>query len=203
MSTNIRLSAMGPPATCQGVVCPTAYGAVTVIGNTDSSLTYTITLTPGVSFLGAGDVFYFDLTTNGGGTFNFTDVSPGYSAPLLGSYSPGADFPGTYNYAVSCPTSLCLGPLTFMAFGASPTDQFVIGSPLGGGPFAGAVVPFVANLSVVPGTTGLCPAGGDVCTGLVAAPEPSTWGMMLLGFAGLGFVGYRRARSPRKALAAP
>ena len=25
-------------------------------------------------------------------------------------------------------------------------------------------------------------------------PEPSTWGMMLLGFAGLGFAGYRRAR---------
>jgi PEP-CTERM motif len=27
-----------------------------------------------------------------------------------------------------------------------------------------------------------------------AAPEPSTWAMMLLGFAGLGFVGYRRTR---------
>jgi hypothetical protein len=26
-------------------------------------------------------------------------------------------------------------------------------------------------------------------------PEPSTWSMMLLGFAGLGFAGYRRARS--------
>jgi hypothetical protein len=25
-------------------------------------------------------------------------------------------------------------------------------------------------------------------------PEPSTWAMMLLGFAGLGFVGYRRQR---------
>ena len=25
-------------------------------------------------------------------------------------------------------------------------------------------------------------------------PEPSTWAMMLLGFAGLGFAGYRRAR---------
>jgi hypothetical protein len=24
-----------------------------------------------------------------------------------------------------------------------------------------------------------------------AAPEPSTWAMMLLGFAGLGFAGYR------------
>jgi hypothetical protein len=25
-------------------------------------------------------------------------------------------------------------------------------------------------------------------------PEPSTWVMMLLGFAGLGFIGYRRVR---------
>jgi PEP-CTERM motif len=28
----------------------------------------------------------------------------------------------------------------------------------------------------------------------VAAPEPSTWAMMLLGFAGLGFIGYRKVR---------
>ena len=28
-------------------------------------------------------------------------------------------------------------------------------------------------------------------------PEASTWAMMLLGFAGLGFVGYRRTRKPR------
>jgi hypothetical protein len=28
-------------------------------------------------------------------------------------------------------------------------------------------------------------------------PEPSTWAMLLLGFAGLGFFGYRRARSTR------
>ena len=30
-------------------------------------------------------------------------------------------------------------------------------------------------------------------------PEPSTWAMMLLGFAGLGFAGYRRARAGREA----
>jgi PEP-CTERM motif len=29
----------------------------------------------------------------------------------------------------------------------------------------------------------------------VTVPEPSTWAMMLLGFAGLGVVGYRRART--------
>jgi hypothetical protein len=32
-------------------------------------------------------------------------------------------------------------------------------------------------------------------------PEPSTWAMMLLGFAGLGFAGYRRARAGHAALA--
>jgi PEP-CTERM motif len=33
-------------------------------------------------------------------------------------------------------------------------------------------------------------AGGVTAT----APEPSTWAMMLLGFAGLGFAGYRRSQ---------
>lgn len=31
------------------------------------------------------------------------------------------------------------------------------------------------------------------------APETSTWAMMLLGFAGLGFAGYRKAHTPRLA----
>ena len=32
-----------------------------------------------------------------------------------------------------------------------------------------------------------------------AVPEPSTWAMMLIGFAGLGFAGYKRARGRRAA----
>jgi hypothetical protein len=31
----------------------------------------------------------------------------------------------------------------------------------------------------------------------LGVPEPSTWAMMLLGFAGLGFVGYRKAKNAR------
>lgn len=34
-----------------------------------------------------------------------------------------------------------------------------------------------------------------------AVPEPSTWAMLLLGFAGLGFAGYRRAAQARRASA--
>ena len=37
---------------------------------------------------------------------------------------------------------------------------------------------------------------------VAAVPEPSTWAMMLLGFAGLGYAGYRRARLSRAAFAA-
>jgi hypothetical protein len=33
----------------------------------------------------------------------------------------------------------------------------------------------------------------------VATPELSTWALMVLGFAGLGYAGYRRAREPRAA----
>jgi hypothetical protein len=35
-----------------------------------------------------------------------------------------------------------------------------------------------------------------------AVPEPSTWAMMLLGFAGLGYAGYLRARKVSPAIVA-
>jgi hypothetical protein len=38
----------------------------------------------------------------------------------------------------------------------------------------------------------------QLTTGVI--PEPSTWAMMLLGFAGLGFVGYRKVKSRRTVL---
>jgi uncharacterized membrane protein len=43
---------------------------------------------------------------------------------------------------------------------------------------------------------------GGQAIGVTVVPEPSTWAMMLLGFVGLGFVGYRRARKGQATLAA-
>jgi hypothetical protein len=37
---------------------------------------------------------------------------------------------------------------------------------------------------------------------VAAVPEPATWSMMILGFAGIGFMAYRRSRKGL-ALAAP
>jgi PEP-CTERM motif len=41
---------------------------------------------------------------------------------------------------------------------------------------------------------------GKLTYAIGTVPEPSTWGMMLLGFAGLGFAGYRRARRSARLL---
>ena len=46
----------------------------------------------------------------------------------------------------------------------------------------------------------VCSSGGGC--GPMGAPEPSTWAMMLLGFAGLGFAGYRKAKNARFAFSA-
>ena len=35
---------------------------------------------------------------------------------------------------------------------------------------------------------------GSFSTAAGAVPEPSTWAMMLIGFAGVGYAGYRSAR---------
>jgi hypothetical protein len=82
----------------------------------------------------------------------------------------------------------------FTANGGSVADPLVIGTPDGHGLFAGIPIAVVADVSV----SGHC--GAFTCnagTGYVGAPEPSTWAMMGLGFAGLGFAAFRRARGAR------
>ena len=47
--------------------------------------------------------------------------------------------------------------------------------------------------------SGLAFAGVEVGGNPVPTPEPSTWALMLVGLAGLGFLGHRRSRKDRTA----
>jgi hypothetical protein len=44
--------------------------------------------------------------------------------------------------------------------------------------------------------------GGEIRGFLHAVPEPSIWAMMILGFAGVGYMAYRRSRKNTMALTA-
>ncbi len=72
------------------------------------------------------------------------------------------------------------------------------------GPVAGTCMitfPDAAAIAVQMNTSGSILITAVSATASGTVPEPSTWAMLLLGFAGLGFVGYRKAR-PTSALAA-
>jgi hypothetical protein len=213
--------------TCPGGVC----GTVTVVGDTTSSLAFTVDLATGVSFhanhsgsSGTGTFFYFDVTDGGGSPITVTldGTTSGaiggktwsYNSPVGGDIKPGTgNFPGTDNFSVTCTNAtsgkICGSPLEFTVSGGSVANPLVIGAPLGGGLFTGDTIAFVADLSIsgscgdktCAAGTGLVGSGPGISTRTSTVPEPSTWAMMLIGFAGLGYAGYRKASAPRAAVA--
>jgi PEP-CTERM motif len=119
---------------------------------------------------------------------DITDTTPGFDIVIpvngvpgpsggFGDFSVGlqGDWNGTSNHFA--------GPITFDISGISVSD-FVVNSD---GYFA------VADAL---GNVGTGDIGGKIGT-VVGTPEPSTWAMMLLGFAGLGFAGYRKSQRGR------
>jgi hypothetical protein len=116
-------------------------------------------------------------------TFTFTSPVNGVPGPSGGFGDFTAGLQGNWNGV----SNHFAGPIDFTIAGVSVSD-FVENSQ-----------GFIAVADVL-GNQGTGEAGG---TGtIVGTPEPSTWAMMLLGFAGLGFTGYRKARGARAALSA-
>jgi uncharacterized membrane protein len=95
--------------------------------------------------------------------------------------------------------SVILGP--GVAYSINDARQ-VVGSGPGGGAteWSGGNV---ISLGGLPGSTnsmaeGINDAGQVVGRSAFFVPEPSTWAMMLLGFAGLALAGYREQKQPRR-----
>jgi PEP-CTERM motif len=223
LTYNLDLNGMST-GTCPGGVC----GTVTVVGDTASTLTYTVDLATGVSFhanhsgsSGTGTFFYFDVTDGGvnpitvllDGTTSGTigGKTWSYNPPVRGDIVPGTgNFPGTYNFSDTCTNGtsgkICGSELEFTVGGGTVAFPLVIGAPPGGGLFAGDAIAFVADLSVSGSCgdltcragTGLVGSGPGISIRMSTVPEPSTWAMMLVGFVGLGYAGYRSAGAGQK-----
>jgi hypothetical protein len=128
----------------------------------------------------------FHLTGSG------TWVNAAGSSLLLKWFDDPANTQGADN-AFDAPGNL-LG--TFTSAGTNPllsfsTDQ--TGAASDTGPFS---MTLWAQATLTPGAVLLDRGQGEIKT---AIPETSTWAMMLLGFAGLGYAGYSRAKKRRLA----
>ena len=130
---------------------------------------------------------FADLNTTGlfadAATFNLTVSANTAVSATIAVTNRFQYTPGTLQLFSGAPfsgTLLDSAPLTFggSAYTASFSD------PLGPGIYYAEITGRVNSR-----TLGV---GGSVTT--VAVPEPATWVMMALGFAGLGFAGYRSSR---------
>jgi PEP-CTERM motif len=148
-------------------------------------------IAPAHADISAGDLMYTDLFRWQG-----QDGAPTWREIL-------ANFDGTEEltfYLWNVPSPPVIDPVA-AASSANPSGGAVdpldpIGTP--GGDAAGSAMT-ASNLS---SSVDYLTTGGDgVLFFGVAVPEPSTWAMMLLGFAGLAFAGYHQAKraSPARA----
>jgi hypothetical protein len=123
--------------------------------------------------------FSFDMLNYASGVAQQLDVFDKDGNKLFGTVLPVVE-PGTSN-----------GSNNGYDFADSKYTRYSVDSTNGIGGFR--ITPFGAegNVSI-----------DDLSATVAAVPEPSTWAMMILGFAGVGFMAYRRryrAVSPRAA----
>jgi hypothetical protein len=123
------------------------------------------------------------------GTFTFNSATTGYAGADNLLYFPAAVVPGN-----STPGFVDFGGISFTA---TPGLDFNFGGNTPGGAFA-----YVLNDSVQdPNGFASQPGSTLINFSVSAVPEPSTWAMMILGFASVGFVAYRRKAKPAFRLA--
>lgn len=142
-------------------------------------------------------------------TYAPTEVVPSYNTILIGTYAGPVDI---YSGFTSPVGNLGPGGTTAASSGSGATfgiNDMVLDLPGGyiSGPISGSSTfdnTTIASLGFTPGTYVFSwDSGGGVVveddniTVQVgpAVPEPSTWAMMCLGFAGLGFLGYRARKT--------
>jgi hypothetical protein len=172
--TSVNLTG-GPSASSASdilLVLSASPGAIASLGNITLAFTLTGLSTPTTITFAASDFF---TTSNAGFPSNITSIANG---AVNGIKFPTSDHAGAE--ILEGPTkNVVLGSVDITSPIDLRVDVFGIGS-------TGLIVGNAANS----GSEGI--TGGSVA----AVPEPSTWAMLLLGFASIGFMAYRRKSKP-------
>jgi hypothetical protein len=124
------------------------------------------------------DFYFFSVTNNLSGGDRIYQFSAGLGDPVI-SLSAPTGFDGDESIWTDDDYNSAIAPGETGGFAAFTYADYILpsiqwGVSVEGGPNGQATVFFEGTVETI--------------------PEPSTWAMMLLGFAGLGVVGYRRTR---------
>jgi hypothetical protein len=226
--TTAVLLGLAAPAHAASLFVPGSTFEIQGTNTPDSFDDTTVSLTPGSQSLDNGALtLNISIVDAGGGgewlVFNYTTTS---GAPLSGDdywsinqVGLDAAVPVNFNYAYSeFLVSGVAQPWSYSFFGGyTPTSSPVPGmpgtgvgnptsfnSPQGSGPL-GSLGAYIDPYSGYLSGAGIDPT---IVNGYTQAlefspttpvPEPSTWAMMLAGFAGIGFLGYRQTAKARLA----
>jgi len=157
---------------------------------------FTVTLNSPYAFNGNGnglDAFSFSLASGAGQAVTLTGASAlsgsGFAITAANQLPAKQDGFGSYAYAINYGgTGATLLTFNVADDGINPLSlsSFLAGVPNGNGSVNDPSF-FTADIVGKSGNTGA--VGSGITT---AVPEPSTWAMLILGFAGVGFMAYRR-----------
>ena len=177
------------------------FGTVTVTENIGGTLTFTQTLLPGYRIHdGNANHNAFAFSIVGNPTVTVTGLTSGFTAISLGAGDvatpPFADFYTAIDCTTACGPGWGGGFAGTLSFTVSASSALTLTS-LRSTAFGGNSVYFATDLVNANGNTGN--VGAISQTG--AVPEPATWGMMLVGFAGIGIALRRRRRADARAAA--
>jgi hypothetical protein len=165
-------------ATCPASGC----GTITLTGGAAGSTTLDVLYSANTGFLFHGDVVSLNLDVTSGTTFT---IAAG-SVPTTTATSGTEDGFGSFDFVASigANNSTATGSFEIVLTGGTFVSPLLIANDKG--------ETFAAQMGAC--TTSACTyfSNTGFVSGMSAVPEPSTWAMSILGFAGVGFMAYRR-----------
>jgi PEP-CTERM motif len=198
MNTNVLLKSLaifGAAILCS----PAAHATTITVQNLGSILNDSVSF-PNTKTPGSGKTFedFFEFTLP---TAEYITASMSISGPLSDQIPAGTGRLALYTWTSTSSASpfIPLGTLIEQAMVSAPSSggqSAVVGTATPFGDYEAAGTYFVE----VSGTSGLgslrLAVDGNVTA--LAAPEPSTWAMLGIGFAGLAAMGLKRRRGDRE-----